>query len=115
MSNVAVPPTAATPGQVEVIPDEQATLVMLSGEIDLAVSENLDAALQVIRTRGLPVQLDVYRVTFIDSIGVAFVAQLVAVEQGHGRRVEVRGASKATRQTLLLHGMADLLDGLSQP
>jgi anti-anti-sigma factor len=111
----AVPLTAANPGQVQVIPDEQMTLVMLAGEIDLAVREDMNEARQEVLARGLPVQLDLYRVTFIDSIGIAFIAQLLMTERDRGRRVAVLGASKATRQTLLVHGVADLLDGLSRP
>jgi len=107
--------TATTPAEVRVIPVDHATLVMLAGEIDLALGEDMDAARVEALARGMPIELDVYRVTFLDSIGISFIAQLVKAEQAQGRRVLVRGASKATRQTLLVHGVADLLDGLSRP
>lgn len=115
MSNGAVTPAGASAGAVRLFQDEQLTVVMLAGEVDGALADDLETARREIVERAEAVQLDLYQVTFLDSIAVGFFARLAMDELERGRRVTVVGASRATRETLILHGVATLFDGLRLP
>jgi anti-anti-sigma factor len=52
------------------------TTVVLHGEIDAALSGRLDALRAQADAAGYPVTLDVTRVSFMDSTGVAFLVRL---------------------------------------
>jgi anti-sigma B factor antagonist len=97
-------------GVVEVTTGPAATLVRLSGEVDLSLSDELSRAYQLCRTRERPVRVDASGLTFIDSTGIGFVARLAAAEQMAGRRLQVIGASRRTSETLSLTGLDDLLE-----
>jgi anti-anti-sigma factor len=112
VSNGPVTHEDSSAGAVHVFDEDQLTVVMLAGEVDGALAHELDAAHRQIVERDEPVQLDVYRLRFLDSIAVGFVARLAVDELERGRRVTIVGASRATRETLMLHGVAHLFDGL---
>jgi anti-sigma B factor antagonist len=97
-------------GDVEVLDEAAATLVRLSGEVDLSLSEELSLAYQRCRSREQPVRVDATQLTFIDSTGIGFVARLAAAEQTAGRRLQIVGASRRTSETLSLTGLDELLE-----
>lgn len=99
------------PGSVEVHLDPDTTLVRLIGEIDFALSDALDAARESVQARGVGVQIDAYQVTFLDSIGVGFIARLAGALRTQGRALTIVGASRSLRETLVLSGISSLLSG----
>lgn len=109
MSNVCVSPDEVLAGSVEVHLDPGATLVRLMGEIDVALSAALEEAYDTVVARGAETQVDAYQVTFLDSVGVGFIARLASAERRQGRALTVFGSSRSMRETLVLSGVFDLL------
>jgi anti-sigma B factor antagonist len=103
-------PSAGGSGDVQVFFDQRSTLIRLSGQIDLALGPELEDAGRDAIDRGEQVHLDVSRVSFIDSIGVGFIARLASAENAVGRRLAVSGADRRVRETLILAGLVTLLD-----
>jgi anti-anti-sigma factor len=91
--------------QVTLEYDEQATRVWLSGEVDLAACADLDAAAAQATALGRPVVVDVSRATFMDSIGVGFIARLIVAGQRAGWRPTVIGAQGPVLETLTVSGI----------
>jgi anti-anti-sigma factor len=101
-------------GHVSVLDEPAATMVRLSGEVDLSLSDELSRAYQQCLSRQHPIRVDAGELTFIDSTGIGFVARLAAAEQMAGRRLQIIGASRRTSETLSLTGLDDLLE-ISEP
>lgn len=97
-------------GEVQVVRNGTATLVRLSGEVDLSLSEGLAQAYDECVAQARPVRVDMSALLFIDSTGIGFVARLAAAENTAGRRLSIIGASRRTSDTLSLTGLDDLLD-----
>jgi anti-anti-sigma factor len=74
--------------------------VTLWGEIDSALRNQASAALAGAFQRDLPVVVDVARVTFIDSAGIAFLVQLCRIGRDEGLQVSVHGPSPQVRDVL---------------
>lgn len=66
----------ADAGRIEVSPFEDGSLVAMSGEIDGSLRGEAGLAMAAVVGRGGPVVVDMARVTFIDSSGLAFLIQL---------------------------------------
>jgi anti-anti-sigma factor len=96
--------------QVNLEYDEQFTRVFLAGEIDLAASAELDAAAAQATALGRPVDVDLSRVTFMDSIGVGFIARLIVAGQRAGWRPLLRGAQGPVLETLTVSGVVSAVD-----
>lgn len=69
---------ASEPGSVHVIIGGRKTRVVLTGEIDADLGAELLEASADAEEAGLPVEVDVQHVTFMDSTGVAFLARLAS-------------------------------------
>ena len=69
---------ATEPGSVHVIIGGRKTRVVLTGEIDADLGAELLEASADAEEAGLPVEVDVQHVTFMDSTGVAFLARLAS-------------------------------------
>lgn len=95
---------------VSVFFDNDETLIRLVGEVDLALSDTLDVTAQEALTRGKQIRLDVERVTFIDSTGLAFLSRLAAAGREIGSPPRVVGASRRVRDTIELGGLLPVLD-----
>jgi anti-anti-sigma factor len=104
------PTSRTSPGDVSVFFDEDVTLVILSGDIDLALSGDLEYAGRDAIDRQLPVHLDLTRVTFMDSIGIGFVARLAASAREAGHRVRVVDASHRAIEALTMSCLIPLLE-----
>jgi anti-sigma B factor antagonist len=107
-----IDPTASSPlaGDVSVFFDEDVTLIILTGEVDLAVAADLELAGRDAIDRAAPIRLDMRALTFIDSIGVGFVARLAAAEIADGRRLQVVADSSLVLQMLTISGVLPLVD-----
>jgi len=66
------------PGSVHVILGSRKTRVVLTGEVDAELGQDLLEASADAESAGRPVEVDVRNVTFMDSTGVAFLARLAS-------------------------------------
>lgn len=95
------------PGSVHVIVDDIHARVVLSGEIDADLSADLQQATEDVREAGLPVDVDVHHVTFMDSSGVAFLARLTSVTPG---RVRLHNTPPTVKFLLEVTSIGTMLD-----
>jgi anti-anti-sigma factor len=89
-------------------PDQ--TVVLLAGDVDLSLSDELSRACESAVDLALPIRLDLSAVTFVDSTALGFVARLASAERDLGRRLRVTGATRRTTETIRLIGLEELLD-----
>ena len=85
------------------------TAIQLTGAIDFAIDRDLRFAARTALQRDLPVRVDLSAVTFLDSEGLGFVAQLLRNEDHSGRLVTVVRASRLARGRLELAGLDRLV------
>ncbi len=97
-------------GDAAVFFDDGITLVMLSGEVDLALGDDLEYAGRDAIDRGAPVRVDVSRVTFIDSVGLGFLARIASAERENGRRLPLAGARRNIQESIQLVGLTELIE-----
>ncbi|MDP9220526.1 MAG: STAS domain-containing protein [Actinomycetota bacterium] len=97
-------------GDAAVFFDEAVTLIMLSGEVDLALGEDLEYAGRDAIDRGTPVLVDVSKVTFIDSVGLGFLARMASAERDKGRRLPLAGAARTVQEAIRLVGLTELVE-----
>jgi anti-anti-sigma factor len=90
-------------------PCDETTLVRIGGEVDLARRLDLQRLLDAVT--GSPaghVDLDLAQVTYLDSIGVAFLFQLAARLHDKGATLRIIAASPVADKLLQLTGWASL-------
>jgi anti-anti-sigma factor len=63
-------------GQVTVRTSVTRTRLVLSGEVDMSLADELSAAVDEVLALGLPVDVDVRAVTFLDSSGLSKLVHL---------------------------------------
>ena|SRR5689334_21446425 len=90
------------------------TTIELTGELDLAAHDELEAVCALAIDFAAPVKVDVSGVSFMDSTGVAFLAQLVGAGYAYGWRPVVVGANRRVREAIELAGLHHSLD-LAEP
>jgi anti-anti-sigma factor len=56
------------------------------------------------------VRVDVSRVTFIDSVGLGFIARMASAEREKGRRLALAGARRAVHESVHLVGLGELVE-----
>jgi anti-anti-sigma factor len=56
------------------------------------------------------VRVDVSRVTFIDSVGLGFLARIASAEREQGRRLPLAGARRNVQEAVNLVGLGDLVE-----
>lgn len=98
-------------GDVSVTMRGETTVILLSGEIDVAIRAELIAAARFATAVGGPVRVDVADLTFMDSAGIAFLAQLLRA----GLRPQVVGADRRTIELLELSGIRRALEPDERP
>jgi anti-anti-sigma factor len=103
-------PGHSSAGDATVFFDAGVTLILLSGEVDLALGDDLEYAGRDAIDRGEPVRVDLAKVTFIDSVGLGFLARMASAEREHGRRLPLVGARRNVRESVQLVGLAELVD-----
>jgi anti-anti-sigma factor len=97
-------------GDATVFFDDGVTLILLSGEIDLALGDDLEYAGRDAIDRAAPVRVDLSRVTFIDSVGLGFLARMASAEREQGRRLALVGPPRNVRESVHLVGLAEIVD-----
>lgn len=92
-------------GSILVEERSDCTVVKMSGEIDISLRGATGAALRQVLDRSHPVNVDASGVTFIDSTGAAFLAQLRMFGSEGGIRVSLDEPSAVVRNLLAMLGV----------
>src|SRR3954452_21728375 len=104
------------PFQVSHEPRDGAVVVVASGEIDLATSPELRAALLAEDAQASTVVLDLRQVSFIDSSGLGvIVGQQKRAQERNERFAVAVGGAAAVQRILDLSGLVKVLDVVSDP
>jgi anti-anti-sigma factor len=96
------------PGGVAVFFEDDHTLIVLSGTIDLVVADDLEHAGRDAIDRGLPIVLAAGDVELIDSVGLAFLVRLAGAGVENGWDVGFSSITPGTLELLELVGALDL-------
>ncbi len=70
------PSAPSEPGAVQVLVGKDHVRIVLSGDVDSDLGDDLVEAAAEAERHDLPVEVDAHHVTFMDSAGVAFLARL---------------------------------------
>lgn len=100
-----IPPSVveeSRPGDVVVLTESSACLVILHGEIDLRMAHELEDAARYCIDSRLSTELDVRQVTRMDSVGVSFIVRLAAALQQGGHRPLLRGPCRPVAELVEL-------------
>jgi anti-anti-sigma factor len=95
-------------GDVSVFFDPAHTLILLRGDIDLAVAADLEDAGRDAIDAKAPIVADVRSVNLIDSVGISFLVRLAASGKEAGTTVSLRGPAPRVAELLTLVGANDL-------
>ncbi|GLY31792.1 STAS domain-containing protein [Kineosporia sp. NBRC 101731] len=96
------------PGDVVVFSQGDQTLVILYGDVDVRVSEDLEYAGRFSIDAGRRTVMDVRQVTMMDSVGVSFVVRLAAGLRAAGTELLLQGPSRRVSELISLVGANDL-------
>lgn len=94
-------------GAVQVIVGADRIRIVLSGDVDSDLGDELTEAAAEAELHDLPIEVDAHHVTFMDSAGVAFLARL-SVRSGH--RVRLLRVPPAVRFLLEVTRIGELVD-----
>lgn len=104
-----MPPAGTDSGSVHVMVSPTRTRLVLSGEIDVALSSELTEAVTDAERAGLPVEIDARHVTFMDSSGVTMLARLAHRTPG---RITMIQPPDVVRFLLEVTRIGDVIDVL---
>ena len=96
-----------TPGAVTVRHESERVVVVLDGELDISLREQMTAAHEAAVTARKPIDIEARTLTFADSSAMAFLAMLVARS---GQPVRILDAQVAVRAVLDLLDMGEILE-----
>lgn len=97
-----------TPFDISIAAQDGRQVVTPEGELDLTTVPLLDHRLIEVLPGGETV-LDLSRVSFIDSTGIALLVSISATAREHGWHLEVRDPSSHVDRLISLTGVAELL------
>ncbi|MFC7407211.1 STAS domain-containing protein [Georgenia alba] len=100
-------PSTAESGSVHVMVSHARTRLVLSGEIDAALADDLADAIAESERAGHPVEVDARHVTFMDSSGVSILARLASRAPG---RLTLIQPPDVVRFLLEVTRIGDLVD-----
>ena len=102
-------------GDISIVIGSHETTVVLGGEIDLALGEQLEHVADSAVAQGVPIQVETSGLTFIDSTGLRLIAQLAAAEVSVGRRVRITGATVRFRDLIKVGGLSPVVEYVEEP
>jgi anti-anti-sigma factor len=102
-------------GDVSVFFDPTHTLILLRGDIDLAVAADLEDAGRDAIDAKAPIVADVRSVNLIDSVGISFLVRLAASGRESDTTVSLRGPAPRVAELLTLVGANDLFTWVDDP
>jgi anti-sigma B factor antagonist len=96
--------------RVEVRNADHATVISVSGELDLASSPALEEELERVSESGADVVVvDLRELEFMDSTGLSVLVRAHQAAQEHGRRLGLVNGSQQVQRLLALTGVAERL------
>lgn len=96
--------------QVEVRNSDDATVISVSGELDLASSPALEEELErVAQSNAQLVVVDLRNLEFMDSTGLSVLVRAHQRAEENGRRLGLVNGSQQVQRLLTLTGVADRL------
>lgn len=102
------PPTGSSePGSVHTLLGAHGTRIVLSGDVDVAMSSDLTDAVTEAEHAAKPVEVDARHVTFMDSSGIALLARLASRTPG---RLALIQPPDVVRFLLEVTRIGDLVD-----
>ncbi len=110
----SVEPVDGAAGDVIVLSQGDHTLVLLYGDVDVRVSEDLEYAGRFSIDAGRRTVMDVRQVTMMDSVGVSFVVRLAAGLRSAGTELVLQGPSRRVAELITLVGAGDLTSWLPE-
>jgi anti-anti-sigma factor len=105
----------ADPGDVSVFFENGATVILLRGNIDLSVADDLEHAGRDAIDAGLPVHADIRAVDSIDSVGISFLIRLAGNARAADTEVSLLGPSPRVSELLTLLEADDLFEWIDAP
>lgn len=108
-------PQDGSPGDVMVFFETQHTLVILRGDIDIAVADDLEHAGRDAIDAEAEIVIDVRLVDMIDSVGISFLVRLAAAARDAGRAVVLLGPAPRVLEVLELVGADSLFRWRAEP
>jgi len=96
-------------GTIALAEEPGRTVVVLTGEIDVALRAEASAALANALERDLPVVIEASEVTFADSTGIAFLVQFVTIGHDEGLDVTLHDPPQVIVEVLDMLGVRELL------
>lgn len=97
-------------GDVSVFLSQDHTLILMTGDIDLAVVDDLEFAGRDAIDAGLPIVADVRRVTAMDSVGASFLVRMAATSSDRGLTTTLLGPAPRVRELLHTIGAEAMLE-----
>jgi anti-sigma B factor antagonist len=98
------------PASVHLFVEDDRTRVVLSGEIDADLENELNEAISDAETEGLSVDVDATHVTFMDSSGIAFLARLATRVQHPGRVLHAPESVRFLLEVTRMHELLEVID-----
>ncbi|GAA3620614.1 hypothetical protein GCM10022223_41860 [Kineosporia mesophila] len=95
-----------------VLPHDEHTLVILYGDIDQRISQDLEEAGRFRRHPARKNIIDVRKMTMMDSAGLSFIIRLGAGLQAAGTHLRLQGPSRRTAELITLVGADSLMTWL---
>lgn len=97
-------------GSVHTLLNPDRTRLVLSGEIDVALSEELTEAVTDAEAAGLPVEVDARHVTFMDSSGIALLARLANRTPGRLNLIQPPDVVRFLLDVTRIGDLVDVID-----
>lgn len=97
-----------TPFRISTVAQDGRQVVTPEGELDLTAAPQLEEHLLRVLAEGDAV-LDLSRISFIDSTGIALLVSVSGTARERGRRLELRDPSPHVERLINLTGVAPML------
>lgn len=97
-------------GSVTVRTSPTRSRLVLAGEVDMSLADELSAAVDTVLALGLPVDVDVRQVTFIDSSGLSKLVRLATSAVSHPRLIEPPDFMTFLLEVTRVHEVMDVVD-----
>jgi anti-anti-sigma factor len=98
------------PGAVGVLVGAHRTRLVLTGEVDIELERELRDAIRDAEKTGQPIEIDAHHVTFIDSTGVSFIAELATRATPRVRVLRAPPSMKFLLTVTRLDELVELVD-----
>jgi len=101
--------------RVQVHSQDQATVIAVSGELDLASSPTLQEELDRVATDSTLLIIDLRELDFMDSTGLSVLVRAHQRAEEQGRRLAMVKGPQQVQRLLSLTGVADRLTVVDRP